>query len=281
MSQPSRREFFGAAAAALLSTAADAAEYELDFPLADYHVHLTPKFTLEDAIALSKQRGVKFGILEHAGTKENLYPAILSSDRDLERWLAKLDGKPVYKGVQAEWIDWMTSFSRDVVAQLDFVLSDAMTMPDRDGHRTKMWLAGFDPGDPREFMDRYVKWNVEVIEREPLDIFSHPTWLPAPLQESYDQLWTPERMKPIIDALKRTGTALEMDSSYNLPRRPFLDMAREARLKFSFGSNMGSKPVESVDFCIAAAKALRLTKDDMFVPAPRGRKPIQRRQISG
>jgi hypothetical protein len=54
-----------------------------------------------------------------------------------------------------------------------------------------MWQLGFDPGEPQEFIDRYMKWNVEVIEKEPLNIFSHPTWLPAPLDKSYETLWTP------------------------------------------------------------------------------------------
>jgi len=77
------------------------------------------------------------------------------------------------------------------VAQLDYVLSDAVTIPDGNGQRVKMWPLGFDPGEPQEFIDRYMKWNVEVIEKEPLNIFSHPTWLPAPLDKSYETLWTP------------------------------------------------------------------------------------------
>ena len=182
---------------------------------------------------------------------------------------------------------WMCSsgisrsyFSKAAVAELDYVLSDAMTMPGRSGQRSKMWQPGFDPGDPQEFMDRYVKWNVEVIEKEPLDIFSHPTWLPAPLDKNYDTLWTHERMKPIIDALKRTGTAVEIDSAYDIPGLPFLHMAKDAKLKFSFGSNSGSGPVRAMDFCIGRARTLGLTARDMFVPAARGRKPVERRRIS-
>jgi len=279
----SRRELLGGAA--IFSAArAFATDKEtsagLNFPLVDYHVHLNPTFSLEDAIAVSKQRGVKFGIAEHAGTKENIYPSIVSSDKELEQWIARLAGKPVFKGVQAEWIDWAKCFSKDVFAQLDYVLSDAMTIPGRSGERLKMWEAGFDPGDPQEFMERYVKWSVEVIEREPLDIFSHPTWLPPPLDKSYETLWTYERMNPIVEALKKTGTAAEIDSDYNIPSVQFLQLAKEAKLKFSFGSNSGSGPVRTLDFCIERAHTMGLKASDMFVPAPRGRKPIQRRRIA-
>jgi len=280
MRSSSRRDFLGGtailAAARAFATDKDTAA-SLSFPLVDYHVHLNPKFSLDEAIAVSKQLGVKFGIAEHAGTKENLYPSILSSDKDLQQWIARLEGKPVFKGVQAEWTDWPKCFSKDVFAQLDYVLSDAMTIPGRSGERVKMWEHGFDPGDPQEFMERYVKWNVEVIEKEPLDIFSHPTWLPAPLDKSYDMLWTYERMKPIVEALKRTGTAAEIDSDYNIPSLQFLQLGKDAKLKFSFGSNSGSGPVRTLDFCIERARTVGLTASDMFVPAPRGRKPIQRR----
>ena len=145
----SRRELLGSAA--IVSAArAFATDKEtaagFNFPLVDYHVHLNPKFSLDDAVAISKQRGVKFGIAEHAGTKENLYPSILSSDKELEQWMARLEGKPVFKGVQAEWIDWPKCFSKDVFAQLDYVLSDAMTIPGRSGERVKMWQPGLRPG---------------------------------------------------------------------------------------------------------------------------------------
>ncbi|MCW5980839.1 MAG: hypothetical protein KIT09_22350 [Bryobacteraceae bacterium] len=271
----SRRDFLFAGISAPAALAASAAS---SLPLVDYHVHLNPSFTLDDAVALSAQRGVKFGIAEHAGTKENKYRVILSDDRELEQWMARLEGKPVYKGIQAEWLDWMSCFSKETVARLDFVLSDAMTIPGPNGERLMMWLRGFDPGDPQEFMDRYVAWNVKVIETEPLDIFAHPTWLPAPLDRNYDALWTPERMKPIVAALKRTGTAVEIDSAYDIPRMPFLEMAKDAGLKFSFGSNSGAGPANAMDFCLDTARNLKLAKKDFFVPAPRARKPIMRRR---
>jgi histidinol phosphatase-like PHP family hydrolase len=275
----SRRRFLGILTAALPVAGRAADDASPAFPVVDFHVHLNPSFSLADAVALSKKTNVKFGIAEHAGTKENQYPSILTNDRELEGWIAKLAGQPVYKGVQAEWLDWMGCFSKRALAQLDYVLSDAMTIPGPGGRRDKMWAPGFDPGDAREFMDRYVPWNVEVIEKEPLDIFAHPTWLPAPLDQRYDELWTEERIKPIVQALRRTGTAVEIDSAYHIPGMPFLEMAKDAHLKFSFGSNSGSGPARAIDYCIEQAKKLKLTAADMFVPARGNRKPFARRKL--
>src|SRR5579862_8497391 len=137
----SRRQFLrGAAAAAFAPSLASpdplGSVSGLDFPIVDYHVHLNV-LTLEQVAAASKERGVKYGVAEHGGTKENEYPVVLSNDAELQAWIAKLSPYPVYKGVQAEWIDWMPCFSKDVFAQLDYVLSDAMTVRDADGKRRK------------------------------------------------------------------------------------------------------------------------------------------------
>ena len=277
----SRRRFLGILTAALpaASRAAEDTPPTPGFPVVDFHVHLNPAFSLADAVALSAKTHVKFGIAEHAGTRENRYPSILTNDRELEQWIAKLEGQPVYKGIQAEWIDWMGCFSKQALGALDYVLSDAMTIPGPGGQRDKMWRAGFDPGGAREFMDRYVRWNVEVIEKEPLDIFAHPTWLPAPLDQRYDELWTEERMKPIVEALRRTATAVEIDAAFHIPGTPFLQMAKAAGLKFSFGSNSGSGPARAIDYCIEQAKKLQLRAADMFVPARGNRKPFARRKL--
>jgi hypothetical protein len=174
----SRRQFLRRTAAAALAApalaAGQAGRYGLDFPIVDYHVHLNA-MTIEQVAAAAKERDVKYGVVEHAGTKENQYPIVLSNDAELQAWIAKLEPFPVYKGVQAEWIDWMPCFSKEVFAQLDYVLTDAMTVRDAHGLRTKAFTGGYDPGnDAEEFMRGYVDWMVEICEREPLDMFSHP-----------------------------------------------------------------------------------------------------------
>ena len=285
MNQNSRRQFLGGAAALVASAARPfsasgqaADQGGLGFPLVDYHVHLNT-LTLEQVVAASQASGVKYGILEHGGTKENDYPIVLSNDKELQGWIAKLEGQPVYKGMQAEWIDWMPCFSKEVFAQLDYVLTDSMTVRDSSGKRIKAFGRDYDPGNDAEaFMKMYVDWNVEILEREPLDIFSHPTWVPSKFNRDADKLWTPERMKKVVDALKRTGTALEIDAGMRLPKLPFLQMAKEAGVKFSIGSNSQGRTVNQLTFAIEMIKALGLTEKDMFVPAPKGRKPIQARK---
>lgn len=264
---------------------AGAAFAQDDLPLVDYHVHLDERVTLEKALEISRQRGVRFGIVEHAGKPELGYRGMLSRDEDLRRWLEMLAGRPVYRGVQAEGLDWMECFSPALVAELDYVLQDALTVPQRvfrgeggDEPLVKLWTPEARTiEDPQGFMERYVDFHVELMRRAPIDILANPTFLPAAIEKDYEALWTRERMEKIVEAAARFGVAIEINSRYRIPKEPFLKIARKAGVKFSFGSNIHGPDVGRLDYCIEAARRLGLTRRDLFTPAPRGQKPIQRR----
>jgi len=272
---------FRPAAARSGEAAKPAAPGDLNFPLVDYHVHLDNS-TIDKVLELAPKRGVKFGIVEHAGSKENKYPVVLSNDEELARYLAMLAGKPVYRGVQAEWIDWSAGFSAKMLAQLDYILMDAMTFPGKDGKRVKLWEGNVESrvemADKQAFMDRFVAWHVELIEQQPIDIFANLSWLPAPLAGDYEKFWTPERIGKVVDAAKRHQVALEISSSFKVPKLHFLEIAKAAGVKFSFGSNGRYPNMGQLDYSVQMAKQLGLTPSDLFTPAPDGQKAAQRRK---
>lgn len=272
----SRRSFLATTAASVLAADLLAADAPLDFPLVDFHVHAEGRITPDRAVEIAKRRGMKFGIVEHAGTKELKYPRILSNDDELRGYLKELDGRPVYKGVQAEWIDWMSYFSREMIARLDYVLTDAMTFRGRDGRPYKLWEGKYDLGPTQKFMDAFVDFHVEILASEPIDILANTSWLPGPIAEQYDALWTEARVKKVVDAAIKHGVALEISSSYKLPKLRFLQIAKEAGAKFSFGSNIRGEDVGMLDYCVMMARQLGLRRGDMFTPAPAGKKAIDR-----
>ena len=286
MSAHTRREFLAGAAAGLVAGARPLAAMAqtatpsgLGFPIEDYHVHLNA-MTIDQVAAISKETGVKYGVIEHCGTKENEYPIVLSTDKDLQDWIARLQGKGVYIGVQAEWIDWPGCFSKEVFSQLDYVLTDSWTVRDANGKRIKAFSREYDPGNDAEaFMKWYVEWIIEILETTPLDIWSHPMWVTRKFSPQLEQMWTEERMRRVVATLKNTNTAVEIDSSVRLPTMPFLKLAKAEGIKFCFGASSQGARINPVDWSIATAKELGLTRQDMFQPAPRGRKPIQVRKI--
>ncbi len=253
----------------------------LEFPLVDFHVHLDNS-TIDQVSDLSAERHVKFGIVEHAGTKENVYPVMLSNDDELKRYVTMLAGKPVYKGVQAEWTDWMGCFSSEALDQLDFVLTDAWTFPGKDGKRVKLWERGVeervDFSDKQAFMDRFVDWHVQIMAKEPIDILANVSWLPAPLAADYDLYWTEARMRKVIDAAVKYRVALEIGARLRLPKIQFLKLAKTAGVKFTFGSNGRYPEMGRLDYCVATAQELGLKREDMFTPLPAGQRAVQRRR---
>jgi histidinol phosphatase-like PHP family hydrolase len=283
-----RREFLAGAAAAgtftIIGAGRAAAEEVtkvqtegLDFPVIDYHVHLDG-FGIDKIAEIMKARGIQFGIVEHAGTKENKYPVVLGNDDDLARYAAMLDGKGVLKGLQAECYDWMTVFSKEAIAKLDYVLSDAMTFVEKDGSRVELWKAEkVKITDKQDFMERYTDFTVRKA-KEPIDIIACATFLPAVLADEHDVLWTEERMKRIVDTAVKNGVAIEIAAWAKLPRPAFLKLAKAAGAKFSFASNGRGTNAGKLDYSLQMAKELGLKAADMFTIAPPGKKPIQVRK---
>ncbi|MBL8178072.1 MAG: hypothetical protein JNK48_25570 [Bryobacterales bacterium] len=252
-----------------------------DTPRVDYHAHPEHEMTVDKALAISRERNVKLGLVEHAGAKESPTSHRLSTDDELLRWIAALKGKPVYCGIQAEGMDWHRHFSKPVIAQLDYVLGDALTMPDRSGNLIKLWTPAFQTSNPQDFMDRYVDYHIEVMARQPLDILANPTFLPTPLQPDAARLWTAPRMTKIIDAAKKYNVAIEINTKYQVPAMPFLEMAKGAGIQFSFGSNAhDAAAIGEISFCVDTWRKLRLPASRFFRPAPAGRKPIQLRTLA-
>ena len=276
----SRREFLGGTITA--ATALTVAAEPLDFPIVDLHAHLDNS-SIEQVLPLARERHVRFGIVEHAGTKENQYPVVLSTDEELSTYLKRLEGKGVYRGVQAEWTDWMSCFSPEVLARLDYVLTDAMTFPGPNGRRVKLWEPAaqglVDMSNHERFMDRFVDWHVEIMATEPFDILANASWLPDPLIHQYETLWTERRIQKVLDAALKFGIAIEISSSYELPKLGFLRLARSAGVKFSFGSNGRYPNMGKLDYSLSMAKALGLRASDVLTPGAQGQKAVQRRKF--
>jgi histidinol phosphatase-like PHP family hydrolase len=245
-------------------------------PRVDYHAHVGDGMSVEQAIALADQRGLKFGLLQHAGVKGHDYA--VSDDADLDAWIRSLEGKPVFKGIEGEGTDWMSAFSKSAIARLDYVQADPLAVPDRSGRPMQIWRPEFRPDNAEEFMDRYVDYHLRLITTHPIDILAVPTFLPDALRADYDRLWNPRRTRTIIDALLKFHVALEIDSRFRVPSTRFLEMAKRAGVTFAFGSNYQTAAgLGDISYGIEMYRHLQLTSKHFFCPAPPGHKPVERR----
>ncbi len=234
-------------------------------PVIDFHVHLRGGMTVEKAIDRQAVTGINIGVLRNLGQG---WP--LETDGQLEEFLENVDGKPVFVGLQVNDRDWYTKHSSKLLKKLDFVLGDTMIMPmpNDDSQPVKLFEPDLYTIESAEaWMDRYVQHNLRVLA-EPITILANPTWLPPMVEDQYDQLWTDERMRQVIQAAVNNRVALEINAGSGYPRDRFIRIAKEMGAKFTFGSNnFDDRPID-MGRCLDAINKYALGKNDMYVPNP-------------
>jgi len=242
-----------------------------DFPVVDYHVHLSGALTIDKAVELSHARGVKFGIVEHPGPDF----AIVDDDA-LRKYLDMLKRYPVYRGLQPVYPGWAKTLSQELLGQLDYILMDALTLPEKDGGWLPIWRADTVVTDKRAFMERYFAFNLQILTEEPIDIFAWPTYLPACISQDYDALWTQERMQKLVDIAVKKDIAIEINEFAKVPKARFITLARDAGIKFTFGTDSRDQRAGKLEYCLEMTRQCGLNEKHMFSPKPNGQKAIQR-----
>ena len=227
-------------------------------PLVDLHAHLEGALSVERAVQLADERGVVLGMVEHGGRGQALH-----DDETLTRYVHELAPYPVYKGMQAEGLDWAACFSEAALAGLDFVLSDALTLPAGDGRHVRLWTPEVRIDDPQDFMERYVAFHLQVMAT-PIDIMANLTFLPACIAAGYDTLWTEARMEALIGAAVEHKIALEINARYRIPSAAFIRRAKAAGARVSFGSNEHGAEVGKLAYCLEMVEACGLERADLW-----------------
>jgi hypothetical protein len=241
------------------------------FPMVDFHVHLKGGLTIEEAVALSRQTGIKYGVAANCGLKMPI-----TDDRGALEFIASLKGQPVWIGMQAEGREWPRLFSKETVAKFDYVFTDSMTIIDHRGQSARLWIKSeVDIPDKQAFMELLVRTTVGILDNEPIDIYVNPTYLPDDLAAEYDTLWTPARLAQVIEAAARNHVAIEISNRYRLPKADFIKQAKQAGIKFTFGTNNGDRNIGRSEYGLRMIVECGLTPQDFWMPKPDGQKPVQ------
>lgn len=231
-----------------------------DFPLLDLHVHTTDKFTIEHVMEIGRTRGVRFGIVDHP------IEWALKDDAALKDYLVKLRKYPVLIGLQPTYLGWSKNYSAELLAQVDYILMDPQMVPQGNGKTWRIWEFDTYIDDTEDFMRRYLDYSMRVLENEPIHIFGWPLFLPVCIARDYYTLWTEERMRQIIDAAKKRNIAIEINDMSHTPHEAFIRKAKEAGLKFAFGSDSRNANVGRLAYCKQVARKCGLTAADFYTP---------------
>ncbi len=233
-------------------------------PMVDCDVNLRNGVTLESALRKSRRDGIEYGIVMRAGAK-----AKVKDDAGAEAWIESMQRQPVFLAMYAEGRDWTRMFSRRTVAAFDYVLREATD-----------WASdhAIPVTDAQAFMDKLVDETVGTLEREPIDIWASPTYLPAQMRKEYEALWTEQRMKKVIDAALKNQVAIELNDRYRIPSANFIRMAKTAGCKFSFGSsNSGESDLRRCEYGLEMLAECKLGWHDFFVRGAWGPRAVERK----
>ena len=230
------------------------------YPLIDYHVHLKGDMTYEMALEKSRKSGIQYGIAVNCGLG---FP--VNDDAGALAFLESMKDSPFMLAMQAEGREWISTFSKKVIRQFDYVFTDAMTYTDENGKRVRLWIPDeVEVGDPEVFMDDLVGRIVKIISTEPIDIYVNPTFLPTVIADQYDALWTPERMDRVIAAAKKHRVAIEINNRYRIPSETFIKRAKDQGVKFAFGTNNTDSKMGDLNYCREMVTKCGLVASDIW-----------------
>ena len=231
----------------------------------DLHVHLTEAFPIERMVKLAEERGATFGIVEHPA------PWAIKDDADLRKYVQGLRRYPVYVGLQPMTPGWQKGFSAEALAELDYVLMDPQSIPLGNGDYQRIWELQTYVEDTEEFMRRYMAHCLHVLEREPIQIFGWPLFLPVCIAREYYSLWT-HGAECRSYRLGREGEE-HRDRDQRHGAHPLTSVSsgwRRSRASSSaFGSDSRTRNAGRLSYCKAIARRCGLTKADFYVPRRR------------
>ncbi len=116
-------------------------------------------------------------------------------------------------------------------------------------------------------MEMLVDRIEKILDKEPIDIYVNPSYIPDEIANRYDELWTVARMDRVIAALKRNHVALEINDRRRIPSAAFIKRAKAAGIKFTFGTNNGGpNDLGNLEYCLQMIKECGLEGTDIWLP---------------
>jgi histidinol phosphatase-like PHP family hydrolase len=247
----------------------------------DLHSHTRMSdgaLTLEEVVALARERGVKIGIADHVSTRNP--QRFVATEAQLRRYLDALDGAPVFRSAEFCWCDsFYDSIPPALMERFDYRIGSNHGFALPDGTMGSPWWTSLPErwrGRPQEVMEIMVRNLCDLVRSMPIEIVAHPTFMPAALRDLEEDVhawWTEEREDRFVEAVVESGVAMEISNRYRLPHDRLLRKARQAGARFSLGSDgHTAAQVARLEWATATALRVGIGDEDLFVPGEHRRR---------
>jgi histidinol phosphatase-like PHP family hydrolase len=241
----------------------------------DLHVHTDMSdgdLPLERVVEIARERGVTVGIADHISTRN--MKRFVSSLAAVERYLEALEEAPVFRAGEFCWCDTLwDSMPEELRERFDYRVGSNHGFWLPDGSMASPWwqtLPDAWAGRPGELMDIMTSNLCDMVARMPIEIVAHSTLLPPALlrlEPEAEAWWTEGREDRFVEAVVRSGVAMEISNRYRLPHDRLLRKAKEAGARFSLGSDGHTRAqVARLGWAVETAQRMGITEADLFVP---------------
>ncbi len=198
----------------------------------DLHIHTVHSdspLTVAEVAGQARRAKVTAGICDHLSPYHKMF-----EPGAFDAYVTDVRGHSLLLG--AEYcIGENIPVDDDRLAQLDYLEGGlhAVSLGDK-----KYFFWGSEaPEDADAFVDRYVETVLAAIADDPLDVIAHPTYLPTPLSERYDEIWDERRCRELWGAAAERGVAVEISGRWSVPGPQQIELAVEMGVTFAIGSD--------------------------------------------
>ena len=230
--------------------------------ITDWHLHIRGGMTPELAKAREDDFIVRSSAMENHGREWEIY-----DNEKLRAFAAhsRAVNPKMPVGIQVNDRDWFRQIDAVTREKFDYILADTMIMGKLpSGRDNRLWMVREIP-DAEAWMREYFAHTMRILD-EPISILANPTYLPRPVADRYEELWTEQRMLAVIEKAKAKGVALEIQAESAFPSMKFLRLAKERGAKFSFGTNNFDPGPKDLSRWLEAIVGLDLRPQDVWSP---------------
>ena len=151
------------------------------------------------------------------------------------------------------------------LAELDY-LTGGVHAVSIGGKKYFFWGKEY-PNDDDAFADAYLELTLKALAEDPIDVLAHPTYLPAPLNQRYNDVWDERRCGELWAAAAERGVAVEISGRWLVPGERQIMLALEAGVTFAVGSDAHRREeLFAVEYPTQVIERLNIPEERIFLP---------------